>query len=137
MASVAPASQARESHKALVSIAALLIAAMTWFVAHKAHYLTDYSLASYTECFWPRRIGLVVHLVGGMLALVTGLTQIWLGLTRRTSSLHRLLGKAYASSILVASCGGFYLGFTISGPPAYRTGLIFLNVVPRRRRGGL
>jgi uncharacterized membrane protein len=128
MASVAPASQTRESHKALVTVAVLLMAAMTWFVAQKAHYLTDYSLASYTEYFWPRRIGLVVHLVGGMLALVTGITQIWLGSTRRTGPLHRLLGKVYASSILVASCGGFYLAFTISGPPAYRTGLIFLNV---------
>jgi hypothetical protein len=128
MASVAPAPQARESHIALIGIMATIIAAMAWFVARKAHYLTDYSPGSYTEYFWPHRLGLVAHLVGGIVALLAGLTQIWLGLTHRTGPLHRALGKIYASSVLVGSLGGFYLASVIPGPPAYRTGLIFLNV---------
>jgi len=128
MTGVTAAPRAGESHIVLAASTALLLAAMTWFVAHKVHYLTDYSLASYTQYFWPRRLGLVAHLCGGMLALTAGLVQIWLGLTHRTAGLHRTLGKVYAASILVASLGGFYLVFTIPGPPAYRAGLLFLNI---------
>jgi predicted membrane protein DUF2306 len=117
MAGLVVAPRTSESHTTLVVIMALLVAAMTWFVARILHYLTDYSLASYTGYFWPRRIGLVMHLSGGILALAAGVTQIWLGLTHRTSGVHRLLGKIYAMSILVASIGGFYLAFTIPGPP--------------------
>jgi len=128
MTGAAAASRAGESHTVLAAITALLLAAMTWFVARRVHYLTDYSLASYTQYFWPRRIGLAAHLSGGMVALAAGLIQIWLGLTHRTGGLHRTLGKIYAASIVVASLGGFYLVFTITGPPAYRTGLLFLNL---------
>ena len=128
MTGIAAAPRTGESHTTLIVITALLVAAMTWFVARTLHYLIDYSPTSYTGYFWPRRIGLVMHLSGGILALITGLTQIWLGLTHRTSGIHRVLGKVYATSILVASMGGFYLAVTIPGPPAYRTGLMFLNV---------
>src|SRR5579859_7847016 len=128
MVSIASTPRAGESHTTLAVLVALLVAAIAWFVAHKLHYLTDYSLASYTEYYWPRRIGLAMHLVGGTLAIVTGLIQIWLGLTHRVSQLHRVLGKAYASSVLFASIGGFYLAFTIHGPYSYRVGLILLNV---------
>jgi uncharacterized membrane protein len=128
MTGIVTAPRAGASQMTLVLITALLVAAMTWFVARILHYLTDYTLESYTGYFWSRRVGLVMHLSGGILALVTGLVQIWLGLSHRTSGVHRVLGKVYVTSILVASMGGFYLAFTIPGPPAYRTGLIFLNV---------
>ena len=128
MASTVPASPTSGSHIPLAVAIALLVAGMIWFVGRVSHYLTDYSLASYTGYFWPRRVGLAVHLVGGFVALSTGVTQIWLGLTRRTGQVHRVLGKVYASAILVASIGGFYLAFTIPGQLAYRTGLVFLNV---------
>lgn len=128
MTRMAAAPRAGESHAGLISTTILLLAAMTWFVSRKVHYLTDYSLTSYTDYFWPRRFGLMAHLFFGILALCVGLIQIWLGLTHRTSGVHRTLGKLYAVSILVASCGGFYLAFAISGPPAYRTGLLFLNL---------
>jgi uncharacterized membrane protein len=35
--------------------------------------------------------------------------QIWLGLTNRTTTLHRSLGRVYASAVLIGSVGGFYL----------------------------
>jgi uncharacterized membrane protein len=128
MTRAAAAPRTGESHTGLILTTILLLAAMTWFVSRKVHYLTDYSLASYTDYFWPHRFGLMAHFFGGILALCAGLTQIWLGLTHRTGRVHRALGKLYAASILVASCGGFYLAFAIPGPPAYRTGLLFLNV---------
>jgi hypothetical protein len=49
--------RARDSQLQLLIVLALLAAALLWFVTSKAHYLTDYSLASYTDYMWPRRAG--------------------------------------------------------------------------------
>ena len=128
MNAAAPAVRARESHFRLIVILAVLAAAMLWFFARKAHYLTDYSLASYSNYFWPRRQGLLLHLAGGLAAITVGLIQIWLGLTNRTNQLHRVLGKVYGAGVLIGSIGGFYLAFTIPESLSYKTGLTLLNV---------
>jgi uncharacterized membrane protein YozB (DUF420 family) len=124
-----PTSRARDSHRALIIVLTVLAAGLLWFVSDKIHYLTHYSLASYTDYYWLRRAGLLPHLLGGSLAIVAGLVQIWLGLTGRVSTLHRTLGKVYAIGVLIGSVGGIYMALTI--PPGYRpyaTGLIGLDV---------
>ena len=118
----------RDSHLSLIAVVAALALALLWFVAKKAHYLTDYSLASYTDYFWTRRAGLIPHLAGGVLAITTGLVQIWLGLTNRISTLHRVLGRLYATGVLIGSIGGFYLALTIPSPLSYASGLFMLCV---------
>jgi hypothetical protein len=128
MSAVAPASQARDTHRLLVVVLAALAIALLWFVGQKLHYFTDYSLASYTDYFWPRRGGLIPHLAGGGLALGAGLIQIWLGLTNRVGTLHRTLGKVYGTGVLLGSFGGFYLALTIPGHVPYSVGLIMLNM---------
>src|ERR1700730_12804470 len=123
----APASRARDSNLLLIVVVAALAAALLWFVGSKAHYLTDYSLASYSDYYWPRRAGLILHLTGGVLAITAGLVQIWLGLTNRISTLHRVLGKVYGTGVLIGSIGGFYLSLTIPAHLAYKAGLVGLN----------
>jgi hypothetical protein len=49
----------------LIIILALLAAAGLYFVQQKLHYYSDFSLASYGEYFWGRRLALVPHLFGG------------------------------------------------------------------------
>jgi len=39
-----PAARARDLRLQLIVVLAALAAALLWFVAHKLHYLTDYSL---------------------------------------------------------------------------------------------
>jgi len=128
MHSSVSASGARSSGLLLIVILAALAASLLWFAIHKAHYLTDYSLASYSEYFWPRRIGLIAHLSGGACAISAGLVQIWLGLTKRVSTLHRILGKVYGIGVLVGSIGGYYLALTIPGHLPYAVGLFMLNI---------
>ena len=123
----APASRPRDSNLLLIVVVAALAAALLWFVGSKAHYLTDYSLASYSDYYWPRRAGLILHLTGGVLAITAGLVQIWLGLTNRISTLHRVLGKVYGTGVLIGSIGGFYLALTIPAHLAYKAGLVGLN----------
>jgi uncharacterized membrane protein len=128
MNAAAPASRARDFSLPLIVVVAALAAALLWFVGHRMHYVTDYSLASYSDYYWPRRAGLLFHLAGGGLAITAGLVQIWLGLTNRTSTLHRVLGKVYGTAVLVGSVGGFYMALTIPGHLPYVAGLLWLNV---------
>lgn len=128
MNATAPPFRTRGSHLPLIALVAALAIALVWFVRNKTHYLADYSLASFTDYYWPRRAGLVPHLIGGLLAIFAGLVQIWLGLTDRVSTLHRVLGKVYGSGVLIGSLGGFYLALTIPGHLPYRVGLLGLNV---------
>ena len=121
-------SDARGPHLFLIGVLGALAAALLWFVGHKLHYFLDYSLASYSEYYWPRRAGLIPHLTGGALAISVGLVQIWLGLTNRVNTLHRVLGKVYGAGVLIGSLGGFYLVLTIPGHLPYRAGLFMLCV---------
>jgi hypothetical protein len=118
----------RKTQPLLIVVLAVLAASLLWFVIAKLHYVTDYSLSSYGDYFWPRRTGLIAHLSGGALAIFAGLVQIWLGLTSRVSSLHRALGKVYGVGVLVGSLGGFYLAMTIPDHLPYAVGLFMLNV---------
>ena len=124
----APAARVRDSNLLLIVVMAALALALLWFVGGRTHYVTDYSLNSYSEYYWPRRAGLLLHLAGGALTITTGLVQIWLGLTNRTNTLHRVLGKFYGAGVLVGSVGGFYLALTIPSHLPYKAGLLGLNV---------
>jgi uncharacterized membrane protein YozB (DUF420 family) len=123
----APPGRPRDSALLILIVAALAVA-LLWFVAHRVHYMSDYSLDSYTDYYWPRRAALIPHLAGGIIAITAGLVQIWLGLTHRIKTLHRTLGKIYAVSVLIGSLGGFYMAFTIPGHLAYKAGLFGLNL---------
>jgi hypothetical protein len=41
--------------------------------------------------FWPWRYALWAHLGGGLVALLIGPVQIWLGITRQRLSLHHMM----------------------------------------------
>jgi uncharacterized membrane protein len=118
----------RNTRAPLIVVLAVLATALLWFVVQKIHYFSDYSLASYSDYYWPRRAGLFPHLLGGSLALVTGLIQIWLGLTHRVNTLHRVLGKVYGSGVLIGSLSGIYMALTIPGHLPYRAGLLGLDL---------
>jgi uncharacterized membrane protein len=128
MSVAASSFQARGSRRLLIVVLAGLAIALLWFVSRTLHYLTNYSPASYTDYFWPRRAGLIPHLAGGVLAISAGLVQIWLGLTNRIGRLHRTLGKVYGVGVLMAAIGGIYLALTIPGHLSYSVGLLMLDV---------
>src|SRR6202007_388905 len=123
---VAPAPRTRDSHLPLILVLATLAFALLWFVVQKVHFLTDFSPAYYTDFYWPRRAGLIPHLLGGALAISAGLVQIWLGLTNPVGTLHHVLGRVYGLGVLIGSIGGFYLALTIPGPLPYAAGLFTL-----------
>jgi uncharacterized membrane protein len=112
-----------------ISLAAVLLVLAgfaLWFIVHNAFKYTAYNAVTYDD-LWPRRFGLIPHILGGMTAVVAGLVQLWLGLTGRTGVLHRTLGRIYVAGVAVASVGALYLAVTIDPKYfAYSAGLFGL-----------
>jgi uncharacterized membrane protein len=111
---------------ALIAVLLALGAVALWFIVHKVFLYASYNAPTY-DVFWRRRFGLIPHILGGVVAVPVGLTQLWLGLTGRIGILHRTLGRIYVAAIAVASVGGFYLAVTIDSRYfAYAAGLFCL-----------
>jgi uncharacterized membrane protein len=88
---------------------AVIVSLAVAFVAkYVFHYYLHYNAAGY-DVFWPRRGGLLLHITGGMTALLTGPFQFWTGLRRRHMKIHRWTGRLFLIGILLASAGAFYL----------------------------
>jgi hypothetical protein len=75
------------------------------------------------QFYWPRRGWLLLHIAGGIVALLTGPGQLWLGLNRKQLQLHRRLGMAYMASVALSSIAAFYLAFHTDLGWVFGTGL--------------
>lgn len=101
---------------------------VAWFLATRAHYFLNFSEASFNPYYWPRRWYLLPHVAGGLTAISTGLVQLWLGVTRRTGKVHKMLGRLYVMAIAVGVPAGFFLALHIPGHLDYKTGLMGLDL---------
>jgi len=111
----------------LVAVFCILAAGALWFIQRAARQYGVYDPVSYGD-LWPRRGGLIPHMAGGLVAITTGLIQLWLGATQRTGSLHRNLGRIYLGGVAVGSAGAFFLALTIERRYfAYASGLFTLS----------
>jgi hypothetical protein len=69
-----------------------------------------------------------LHIAGGTVALLVGPAQLWLGLTRRRVSAHRVLGRVYLGGVGVGSLAAFYLAFTTDLGWMFASGITGLAV---------
>jgi uncharacterized membrane protein len=112
----------------LVAAFCILAAGALWFIQQAARQYGVYDAVSYGD-LWQRRGGLIPHMAGGLVAITTGLIQLWLGATQRTGSLHRNLGRVYLGGVAVGSAGAFFLALTIERRYfAYASGLFMLGI---------
>jgi uncharacterized membrane protein len=63
------------------------------------------------KVYWPRRWWLLLHIATGIVALLSGPFQLWLGLTEQRMHLHRRLGIVYMTCVAVSSLAAYYLAF--------------------------
>src|SRR5215207_7890083 len=73
--------------------------------------------------YWPMRGWLLVHIAMGMVAILTGPVQLWLGLSDRYPALHKNLGFIYMAAVTVGAFAGYYLAFHTSGGVVFGSGL--------------
>lgn len=104
---------------ALVSVAGLI--AVAFFALAALPYLlsSSYNAAAYAG----RRGWLLVHIVGGTIALLSGPIQLWLGIADRRIDLHRKLGIGYLAGVAIAASGAFWLAAHPSFGWVYGAGL--------------
>jgi len=89
--------------QALPRLAMLLLAVLcVVFLLDDAMPYLHYSEATY-ERFWNRSVLLLVHVIGGSIGLLTGLFQLWSGLTRRMRTAHPLTGCVYLAGVTLSS----------------------------------
>jgi hypothetical protein len=61
--------------------------------------------------FWDRSEWLLLHVFGGLLALLTGPFQLWSGFRRRHIAAHQWMGRLYVASVVVSSVTALNLSF--------------------------
>ena len=100
-----PVIRSRRTVAVMLSLTAL--AAVVFVAGAAVPYLlsSSYGPPEYA----PRRGWLLLHIVGGIIALLTGPVQLWLGLADRGMVWHRRMGIVYMTGGGVGSFGAFYL----------------------------
>jgi len=73
--------------------------------------------------YWPMRGWLLAHISMGMVALLSGPVQLWLGLSDRYPAVHRNLGFVYMAAVTLGSVAAYYLAFHTSGGLVFGAGL--------------
>ncbi len=102
--------------------------ASLYFVLDRSHFVFDYSEASYSPYLWAKRQAAYLHIATGMVALIVGFVQIWLGMTGNTRRLHRQLGWVYVLTVAISVVAAIAMVLRISGYFAYASGL-FANAI--------
>jgi hypothetical protein len=74
----------------------------------------------------PHRAWLIAHITAGIIALLSGPVQLWLGLTARSVQAHRRLGLVYIVSVASSALAGYYLAFNTTFGWVFGAGLASL-----------
>jgi uncharacterized membrane protein YozB (DUF420 family) len=75
---------------------------------------------------WAMRGWLLMHITGGMMALLVGPWQFWTGYRMRYAKLHRWTGRVFLCSVAIGAIGAFRLIFVTTGGWAFGVGLFGL-----------
>jgi len=119
-----PVARSRRGTAALLSVATLVA------LVFVAGFAVPYFLSS---SFGPpeyasRRGWLLLHITGGMIALLTGPVQLWLGLSDRGMEWHRRMGYGYIAGMTLGSIGAFYMATHTDFGWMFGAGLFGLGV---------
>lgn len=107
------ARQPQTSHLTAKVIASTAIIAMAaaFVLKYVFRYYLHYSEAAFTDPlrgaanYWAMRGWLLMHMSGGMLALLTGPWQFWTGFRLRYARLHRWTGRLFLCGVAVGCVG--------------------------------
>jgi hypothetical protein len=123
---IAPNPRPAAGWPSLATITIAALAAAICFAGVALPYLTldPASLARYAS----REGWVLVHIAAGSVALLVGPIQLWLGVSGRTSRLHRKFGLAYVTSVGVGAIAAFYLAAHTRLGWVFGTGITGLGV---------
>jgi Predicted membrane protein (DUF2306) len=120
--------------KALITVAALaaitfvIVAALPYRAMLGSEETARQTLEGFQFAYYPVRGWLLTHIAGGLVALLTGPVQLWLGLHDVKMEVHRKLGLVYIGAMVVGSIGAIGLALQTAGGLVFGSGLFFLAV---------
>jgi hypothetical protein len=111
---------------ALAAIVFVVVAAFPYRAMLGSEETARQTLQDFQYSYWPLRGWLLTHIAGGLVALLTGPVQLWLGLHNVKMDVHRKLGLVYIAAMAVGSVGGIGLALQTGGGLVFGSGLFFL-----------
>jgi hypothetical protein len=112
--------QAGRGAAAVLSLAAL--AGLTFIGVAALPYLLRIDETQFRQ-YWPMRGWLLLHVSMGIVALLAGPVQIWLGLKDLYPKVHKNLGFVYIAAITLGAASAYYLSFNTAGGWVFGAGL--------------
>jgi hypothetical protein len=113
---LAPRKKRTPEFAAKVAASAAILAIASAFVfKYVFRYYLNYNQAAFNDPdlgaanYWANRGWLLMHMTGGMLALLTGPWQLWSGFRARYVRLHRWTGRLFLGSVAVGSVGAYHM----------------------------
>jgi len=97
----------------LIASAAILTAAAAFVLKYVFRYYLNYNASAFTDPmrgapnYWAMRGWLLMHMTGGMVALLIGPSQFWTGFRLRYARLHRWMGRIFLGGVLLGSIGAY------------------------------
>jgi hypothetical protein len=110
----------------LTAIAFIVLAAFPYRAMFGSEETARQTLQDFQFAFWPRRGWLLLHIAGGLVALLSGPLQLWLGLHRLKIRIHRKLGMVYIAGMTIGSVGAIALALKTDLGLVFGSGLFFL-----------
>jgi len=123
---VAVAAMPAKAGRGAMTVLGLAVAGALVFIGVAAlPYFLSMDEAQFRQ-YWPMRGWLLAHIGMGMVAILTGPVQLWLGLSDRYPAVHRNLGFIYLAAVTIGAVAGYYLAFNTSGGVVFGSGLAAL-----------
>jgi hypothetical protein len=113
---------------ALAAVVFVVIAAFPYRAMLGSEGAARQTLQAFQFAYWPRRGWLLFHIAGGLIALLSGPIQLWLGLHHAKMHVHRKLGLLYMAGMTIGSIGAIGLALQTDGGFIFGSGLFFLAV---------
>jgi hypothetical protein len=110
----------------LAAIVFIVVAAFPYRAMLGTEEAAKQTLQDFQFSYWPKRAWLLTHIAGGLIALLSGPVQLWLGLHNVKMEIHRKLGLIYIAGIAIGSVGAIGLALQTGGGFVFGSGLFFL-----------
>jgi len=113
---IAPTKRGRPNRAAkIVASSSILAIAIAFVLKYVFRYYLHYNQAAFNDPlrgaanYWAQRGWLLMHMTGGMVALLSGPWQFWTGFRARYARLHRWTGRLFLSGVAVGSVGAYHM----------------------------
>jgi hypothetical protein len=101
----------------------LVLLAVGFIWKYVFHYYFNYDAQGFGP-YWTRRGALLLHITGGMTALLTAPWQFFSGLRGKSLGIHRRTGIVFLLGVTAGTAGALYLAFTTTFGWAFGFGLV-------------